>query len=66
LEEYGDLNPEDFDIEEDPEISSKVELENAQQTSDVFNTPGRGRHRSDFTEKNFNIMKTFDQKSDAS
>ena len=45
------LNPEDLDINEDPEISSKVEIENAQQTSEVYNTPGRGRHRSDFSKK---------------
>ena len=45
------LNPEDLDIDEDPEISSKVEIENAQQTSEVYNTPGRGRHRSDFSKK---------------
>ena len=37
----------------DEETSEEPEnvFENAQQTTDAFDTPGRGRHRSDFTKK---------------
>ena len=46
------LNPDviedTFSFEEDDEPESETKLENAQQTSEAFNTPGRGRHRSDF------------------
>jgi hypothetical protein len=46
------LNPDviedTFSFEEDDEPDSETKLENAQQTSEAFNTPGRGRHRSDF------------------
>jgi len=37
----------------DEETSEEPEnvFENAQQTSEAFDTPGRGRHRSDFTKK---------------
>lgn len=43
-----DLIDETFSFEEDDEPDSETKLENAKQTSEVFNTPGRGRHRSDF------------------
>jgi hypothetical protein len=46
------LNPdaieETFSFEEEDEPDSETKIENAQQTSEAFNTPGRGRHRSDF------------------
>jgi hypothetical protein len=46
------LNPdaieETFSFDEEDEPDSETKLENAQQTSEAFNTPGRGRHRSDF------------------
>ena len=46
------LNPDviedTFSFEEEDEPESETKLENAQQTSEAFNTPGRGRHRSDF------------------
>ena len=46
------LNPDviedTFSFEEDDEPDSETKLENAQQTSEAFDTPGRGRHRSDF------------------
>ena len=46
------LNPDaiedTFSFEKDDEPESETKLENAQQTSEAFNTPGRGRHRSDF------------------
>ena len=46
------LNPDviedTFSFEEDDEPDSKTTLENAQQTAEAFDTPGRGRHRSDF------------------
>ena len=46
------LNPDviedTFSFEEDDEPESETKIENAQQTSEAFNTPGRGRHRSDF------------------
>lgn len=46
------LNPDvledTFSFEEDDEPDSKTNLENAQQTTEAFDTPGRGRHRSDF------------------
>ena len=46
------LNPDviedTFSFEEDDEPESKTTLENAQQTTEAFDTPGRGRHRSDF------------------
>ena len=46
------LNPEviedTFSFEEGDEPDSKTTLENAQQTTEAFDTPGRGRHRSDF------------------
>jgi hypothetical protein len=37
----------------DEETSEEPEnvFENAQQTTEAFDTPGRGRHRSDFTKK---------------
>jgi hypothetical protein len=48
----GILNPDviedTFSFEEEDEPDSETKLENAQQTSEAFNTPGRGRHRSDF------------------
>ena len=37
-----------FSFEEDDEPESETKLENAQQTTEAFDTPGRGRHRSDF------------------
>jgi hypothetical protein len=43
-----DLIEDTFSFEEDDEPDSETKLENAQQTSEAFNTPGRGRHRSDF------------------
>ena len=46
------LNPDviedTFSFEEEDEPDSKTNLENAQQTTEAFDTPGRGRHRSDF------------------
>ena len=46
------LNPDviedTFSFEEDDEPESETKLENAQQTTEAFDTPGRGRHRSDF------------------
>jgi hypothetical protein len=46
------LNPDviedTFSFEEDDEPESETKIENAQQTSEAFDTPGRGRHRSDF------------------
>jgi len=46
------LNPDviedTFSFEEDDKPESETKIENAQQTSEAFNTPGRGRHRSDF------------------
>jgi hypothetical protein len=46
------LNPDviedTFSFEEEDEPESETKIENAQQTSEAFNTPGRGRHRSDF------------------
>ena len=46
------LNPDviedTFSFEEDDEPESETKLENAEQTSEAFDTPGRGRHRSDF------------------
>jgi hypothetical protein len=46
------LNPDviedTFSFEEDDEPDSETKLENAQQTTEAFDTPGRGRHRSDF------------------
>jgi len=46
------LNPDviedTFSFEEEDEPESETKLENAQQTSEAFNSPGRGRHRSDF------------------
>jgi hypothetical protein len=46
------LNPdaieETFSFDEEDEPDSETKIENAQQTSEAFNTPGRGRHRSDF------------------
>ncbi len=46
------LNPDviedTFSFEEEDKPDSETKLENAQQTSEAFNTPGRGRHRSDF------------------
>jgi hypothetical protein len=43
-----DLIEDTFSFEEDDEPDSETKLENAQQTSEAFDTPGRGRHRSDF------------------
>jgi dipeptidase len=46
------LNPDviedTFSFEEEDEPDSETKLENAQQTTEAFDTPGRGRHRSDF------------------
>ena len=46
------LNPDviedTFSFDEEDEPESETKLENAQQTSEAFDTPGRGRHRSDF------------------
>ena len=46
------LNPDviedTFSFEEDDEPESETKLENTQQTTEAFDTPGRGRHRSDF------------------
>jgi hypothetical protein len=43
-----DLLEDTFSFEEDDEPESQTTLENAQQTTEAFDTPGRGRHRSDF------------------
>ena len=43
-----DVIEDTFSFEEDDEAESETKIENAQQTSEAFNTPGRGRHRSDF------------------
>lgn len=40
-----------FSFEEDDVEEPENIFENAQQTTDVFDTKGRGRHRSDFTRK---------------
>jgi len=40
-----------FSFEEDDVEEPENFFENAQQTTDVFDTKGRGRHRSDFTKK---------------
>lgn len=42
------LNPNVLDFMDFDENDSQQTLENAQQTSEAFITPGRGRHRSDF------------------
>jgi hypothetical protein len=46
------LNPDviedTFSFEEEDEPDSETKLENAHQTTEAFDTPGRGRHRSDF------------------
>jgi hypothetical protein len=45
------LNPDVIsylDFEDDDEVDSEQQLENAQQTSEALKTPGVGRHRSDF------------------
>ena len=43
-----DIIEDTFSFEEEDEPDSETKLENAQQTSEAFDTPGRGRHRSDF------------------
>ena len=55
---WGKMDVLDPDVLEDvfsydEETSEEPEnvFENAQQTTEAFDTPGRGRHRSDFTKK---------------
>jgi hypothetical protein len=43
-----DLIEDTFSFEEEDEPDSETKLENARQTTEAFDTPGRGRHRSDF------------------
>lgn len=43
-----DIIEDTFSFDEDEDEFSKTKLENAQQTTEAFDTPGRGRHRSDF------------------
>jgi hypothetical protein len=43
-----DMIEDTFSFETEDEPESETKLENAQQTSEAFDTPGRGRHRSDF------------------
>lgn len=40
-----------FSFEEEDIEEPESVFENAQQTTEAFDTPGRGRHRSDFTKK---------------
>jgi hypothetical protein len=40
-----------FSFDEEKSEEPENVFENAQQTTEAFDTPGRGRHRSDFTKK---------------
>ena len=40
-----------FSYDEETTEEPENVFENAQQTTEAFDTPGRGRHRSDFTKK---------------
>jgi hypothetical protein len=40
-----------FSFDEEKSEEPENVFENAEQTTEVFDTPGRGRHRSDFTKK---------------